>query len=68
MQGHKFFLVIGGLFGAVAGLMIYLISYNELVKHFATREYPIKISLKAAFSTFILFLVLSFILSFFIKM
>lgn len=61
------FIVIGGLIGIVAGLMTFLISYNELVKHFATREIPLKISLKSAFVSFLFFLIMSVIIGFSIK-
>jgi ABC-type antimicrobial peptide transport system permease subunit len=67
MKAHFFFLLIGAVFGIVAGLMIYLISYNELIKHFTDKRIPIKVSLKSSLITLVFFVVLGFIIGFFIK-
>ncbi len=68
MKLNGFFLVIGVFFGVLAGIMTFLISYSELVKHFATKELPIRISIKSAVVTFVFFVVLSSIISlFFLK-
>jgi len=67
MKTVGFLIIVGGLFAVVAGLMTFLISYNELVKHFATREIPLKISFKSAFVSFMFFLIMSVIIGFSIK-
>ena len=65
---NGFFLVIGVFFGVLAGIMTFLISYSELVKHFATKELPIRNSIKSAIVTFVFFVVLNSIISlFFLK-
>jgi hypothetical protein len=61
-----FFLVIGIAFSVVAGLMVFLISYSELVKHFPTKSYPRKLALQSALSAFLFFLGLSFLISLFL--
>lgn len=67
MKFNIFFLAIGVFFGAFAGLMTFLISYNELVKHFATKNYPRKIALRTAIGSFLFFLVLSCVLGYIIS-
>jgi len=67
MKAHYFFITIGVVFGVMAGLMTYIISYNELVKHFADKRIPIKISLRSALVSFIVFIVLASLIGFFIK-
>jgi hypothetical protein len=34
MKAHCFFLITGAVFGTIAGLMVFLITYNELLKHY----------------------------------
>ena len=67
MKAHFFFLFIGAVFGIIAGLMTYLISYNELIKHFADKRIPIKVSLKSAMISLVFFVFLGYIIGFFIK-
>jgi hypothetical protein len=68
MKFNAFFLALGIACGVFAGLMTFLISYNELVKHFATKIIPVKVSLKSALVSFIFFLLMSLALGFFIKL
>ena len=68
MRFNAFFLALGIACGVMAGLMTFLISYNELVKHFATKIIPVKVSLKSALVSFIFFLLMSLALEFFIKL
>lgn len=68
MKFNTFFLALGIACGVIAGLMTFLISYNELVKHFATKEIPVKVSLKSALVSFIFFLFMSLAIGFFIKL
>ena len=44
---------LGMLFGTLAGISAYLISYSELARHFSTKEYPRKSALKTAMVTFV---------------
>jgi hypothetical protein len=62
-----FFLFIGAVCGVIAGLMTFLISYGELVRHFATKDIPLKVSLKSALVSFVFFLLMSIIIGFFTK-
>ena len=67
MKAHFFFLLVGAVFGIVAGLMTFLISYNELIKHFADKRIPIKVSLNSAMVSLVFFVILGYIIGFFIK-
>ena len=67
MNVRYFLLLIGVVFGVVAGLMTYIISYNELTKHFADKRIPIRTSLKSAFVSLIFFIVLGTIIGLIIK-
>jgi uncharacterized protein with PQ loop repeat len=67
MKFDTFFLALGVVCGVIAGLMTFLISYGELVKHFATKEIPVKVSLKSALVSFVFFLIMSLAIGFFIK-
>ncbi len=51
----KIFIGIGGLFGFLASLMAYLISYNEWIHHYPTKKEPRKIALRTAIFTFVVF-------------
>jgi hypothetical protein len=65
MKFGTFFLTLGVVCGVIAGLMTFLISYNELVKHFATKDVPVKVSLKSALVSFAFFVLMSLIIGFF---
>lgn len=54
----KFFILIGIGLGLVAGIMAYLITYEEYQHHFKGKRVHIE-SIKSAFVTFIFFIVLS---------
>jgi len=56
---YNLFLGIGGVFGAIAGLMAYLITYGEGTHHYPTKKEPRKLALEAAVFTFIFFFLIS---------
>jgi hypothetical protein len=60
----KIFLSVGGIFGFLASLMAYFITYNEYVHHFQgdTRE-PRRLALQAGIFTFSFFIILSTLLA-----
>jgi len=47
-------------FALIAGMMAYLITYNEWMRHYPTKKEPKKIALEMAFFTFIIFVVIIF--------
>lgn len=55
---------LGIIFGFIASVMAYLITYNEYQKHQFPRSKLIKVSLESAIFTFIFFLILSVILGY----
>ena len=56
---YDIFLGIGGIFGAIAALMAYLVIYGEWKHHYPTNKEPRKMALEAAIFTFIFFLLVS---------
>jgi H+/Cl- antiporter ClcA len=53
------FLGIGLIFGFLAALMVYLITYNEWLHHYPTKKKPRKMALEAAIFAFIFFFLMS---------
>lgn len=60
----QLFIGVGVIFGLLAALMAYLITYNEWLHHYPSKKEPRKIALEAAVFTFIIFLVLSLFIGF----
>lgn len=58
----RLLLLAGSCVGVVAGVMTYLITYNEYQHHFKGRRVTIE-SLKSAFVGFLFFLILTMIMS-----
>ena len=56
---YNLFLVIGGVFSFLAGLMAYLITYNEYMHHYQTKKEPRKIAFEAALVAFTFFFLIS---------
>lgn len=56
---YNLFLGIGGVFGAIAGLMAYLITYNEWMHHYPTKKEPRKMAWEAAIFAFTFFFLVS---------
>jgi hypothetical protein len=52
------FFIIGGGFGALAGLMAFLITYEEYARHYIDKRSPWIMALQSALFTFVVFLVL----------
>lgn len=52
-------LLIGSGIGLVAGLMAFLITYEEYVRHFPEKKTPLRLALEAAVFTFFVILALS---------
>jgi hypothetical protein len=46
------FIIIGLVFGAIAGLMAYVVTYGEYVHHYPDKTQPRKIALQAGFTAF----------------
>jgi hypothetical protein len=60
------FLGIGLIFGSLAGLMAYLITYNEYTRHYQTKKEPRKMALEAAVFTFFFFFILALLIGYFL--
>ncbi len=58
------FLLIGMAIGLFAGLMAFLITYEEYSRHYEERKKPVRLALEAAAFTFLVFLVLSVIIGY----
>jgi putative effector of murein hydrolase len=56
-------LFIGVVFGGIAAIMAFLISYEEYMHHFPDRKTVIRMSLEPALLAFAVFLVLGVILA-----
>jgi uncharacterized protein YybS (DUF2232 family) len=65
-SAFNIFLGIGGIFGFLAALMAYLITYNEWMHHYPTKKEPRKIALEVAIFTFIFFFSISLISGYFL--
>jgi uncharacterized membrane protein YbjE (DUF340 family) len=57
----RLFIGVGTIFGFVAALMAYLITYNEWLHHYPTKREPRRIALETAILTFMIFLIMSLI-------
>lgn len=57
-------LLIGSGIGLVAGLMAFLITYEEYVRHYPEKHTPLRLALEAAVFTFFVFLALSIVTGF----
>ncbi|GET33465.1 hypothetical protein PbJCM13498_23280 [Prolixibacter bellariivorans] len=65
-QFLRFFLVFGVPFGVIAGIMVYLITYSEMVKHYPEKDYPRKLALKSALTAMAFFLLVGGIIGIFV--
>jgi len=61
------FLLIGGTFGLIAGLIAYFITYNEWMHHYTTKKEPRKIALETASFAFLFFFILSVLIGLFYR-
>jgi hypothetical protein len=52
---------IGVVFGILAAMMAYLITYNEWISHYSTKKEPRRTALEAAIYTFFIFFFMSLI-------
>ena len=57
---------IGAIFGFIAALMAYLITYNEYLHHYQTKKEPRKMALETAIITFFVFFLISLIAGYFL--
>lgn len=57
---------IGLILCPIAAAMAFLITYEEYSHHYMDKKQPLKFALEAAIFTFILFAILSLLVSFFI--
>ena len=51
--------IVGLVFGFLAAIMAYLITYEEYTHHFADTKEPRRLAGRTAFFTFVVFLVLA---------
>ncbi len=58
------FLLSGMVVGLFAGLMAFLIGYDEYSRHYLERQKPLRLALEMAVFAFFVFLVLSVIVGF----
>jgi hypothetical protein len=58
------FLLVGMVIGLFAGLIAFLITYEEYSRHYLERRKPLRLALEAAAFAFFVFLVLSVIVGF----
>ena len=57
-------LLVGSIVGLFAGLMAFLITYEEYARHYVERQKPLRLALEAAALAFFVFLVLSVVVGF----
>ncbi|MBF6612967.1 MAG: hypothetical protein IVW55_07530 [Chloroflexi bacterium] len=57
-------LLIGSVVGLLAGLMAFLITYEEYARHYVERQKSLRVALEAAAFAFFVFLVLSVVVGF----
>jgi hypothetical protein len=55
----RFFAMIGGVFGVLAAVMAYMITFGEYTHHFPDARMPRKLALETALVTFAVFLLLA---------
>jgi hypothetical protein len=67
MQFNPVALVVGLVFGPLAALSAYLITYGEYQHHYPDKKMPRKLASEAAVGTLFFFLVLSVIIGFFLE-
>jgi len=66
LEISKIIILVGLSSSAIAGLMAYVITFNEYSHHFAERRDAVKQSLEAGGVTFLFFVVLTAAIDFFI--
>jgi H+/Cl- antiporter ClcA len=59
-----FFVLIGIIFGALSFLFAYLITYNELIRHYPTKKEPKKMAKEIGIFAFIFFFGLSVLIGY----
>ncbi len=57
-------LLIGSVIGLFAGLLAFLITYEEYVRHYPVGNKPLRLALEAAVFAFFVFLALSIVTGF----
>jgi cation transporter-like permease len=57
-------LLIGLVISPIAGLMAFLITYHEYLRHYPSKEKPLRIALEAALLTFAFFVIASIVIGF----
>jgi len=67
MQFNPVALGIGLVFGPLAALSAYLITYGEYQHHYPDKKTPRKLALEAAIGTLVFFLVLSVVIGLFLE-
>ena len=61
---YSIMLAFGIIFGLIASVMAFLITYNEYQRHQFTKKRLWKVSLESSIFTFIFFLILSIVLGY----
>jgi len=57
----RFFALLGGVFGVLAAMMAYLITFGEYTHHFPDTRMPRKLALETAVVTFAVFMLLALV-------
>jgi hypothetical protein len=55
----RFFVLLGGVFGVLAAVMAYIITFGEYPHHFPDTRMPRKLALETALVTFAVFMLLA---------
>ncbi len=58
--------IVGIIFGFLASVMAFVITYNEYARHFPGTDKPRKLALEAAFFTFVVFLTVAALSGYFL--
>ena len=57
-------LTVGLIFGGIAGMMAFAITYAEYARHYLSKREPLDESMRAALFTFVVFLAISCLIGF----
>lgn len=60
----SFLFTWGSVFSLLAGFVAFLISFNEMVHHYATKKEPLKQAFQTGALTFLLFIAITLALAF----
>ncbi|OIO15247.1 hypothetical protein COV53_03740 [Candidatus Gottesmanbacteria bacterium CG11_big_fil_rev_8_21_14_0_20_37_11] len=67
MNGVNISIIIGLLFSPMAGLLVFLITYDEYSHHFTDKKIIFKYSLEAGLFAFVVFMIISALIGLFLN-